>query len=330
MLHLLASSTIWYQTLQAATSLLLVTLGLYLPYRAGVLNLGGEGIMLAACFGAVLAEDKTGGGALAGTLAGAVSGILIAALFALLTVGLGANGLVVGLALNFATAGGTAVATTALYGISGAISTPNLRTLPTWHLPGFGRLPWIAQVVSGQTPLTYLSWAAAAAVAWYLHHTRAGLTIRAAGTRPDVVAGAGRSVTRVQWLCLTAGGALIGLGAAQLALSSVAQFSYNMTAGRGFVALALTLIAGTRSLLLVPLAIAFALFDIYGVNLQSAGLPAELSSVVPYAAVVVLLVLTRLLRRPGRGPGEPHPRASIAIAGAGQVTGDSLEEAGRP
>lgn len=331
MVHLLASATVWYQTLQAATSLLLVTLGLYLPYRAGVLNLGGEGIMLAACFGAVLAEDKTGGGALAGTLGGLATGALIAALFALVTIRLQANSLVTGLALNFAAAGGTAVATTALYGVSGAISTHNLRTLPAWNLPGLEQVPWLAHVISGQTPLTYLSWAAAGGLAWFLRHTRAGLTIRAAGTRHDVVTGAGRSVTRTQRTCLAAGGALIGLGGAQLALASAAQFTYNMTAGRGFIALALVLIAGTRSLMLVPLAVVFAFSEIYGTSLQSAGLPAELSGVLPYAAVVALLILTRL-RRPARAPGRQPARAPAAAteqAGGKAASAGSLEEAAR-
>jgi ABC-type uncharacterized transport system permease subunit len=327
MAQLLASSTLWHQTLQAATSLLLVTLGLYLPYRAGVLNLGGEGIMLAACFGAVLAEDRTGGGAIAGTLAGAATGMLIAGLFAVVSIGLRANVVVVGLALNFVASGGTAVATTALYGISGTISTPNLRALPTWNLPGLDRIPWIAHVISGQTPLTYLSWAAAAGVWWFLRHTKGGLTIRAAGTCADVVAAAGRSVACAQTLCLTAGGALVGLGAAQLALASAAQFTYDMTDGRGFIALALVLIAGSRTLLLAPLSVVFAFFDIYGVSLQSFGLPAELSSVVPYAAIVVLLVFTRL--RPRWARARPALAINTDEDGSAGMTAGNLEGTAR-
>lgn len=297
LVHLLTSSDTWFLTLQGAASLLLVTLGVYLQLRAGVLNLGAEGVMLFACFGAVLLEAKTGGSTLIGALGGAATGALVCAGFAWLTVTLRANSLVIGIALNFIAAGATATASSAIYGNAGTISTPDLGPLPEWHLPGIASLPWVGDVVSGQTPLVYLSLACALALTWWLANTRAGLTTRVTGARPEIAAAGGRPVGRTQWRALVGGGVLIGLGGAQLALAAAAQFTPEMTAGRGFIALALAMIVGTRSYLLAPLAIVFALFDALGVNLQQLGLPSELSLVAPYVAIVVMLLAPRVVAR---------------------------------
>jgi ABC-type uncharacterized transport system permease subunit len=293
LLHELQSTDLWFLTLQAATSLLLVALGLYLPLRSGVLNIGAEGVMLFSCFGAVLVEAKAGGNPYLGVIAGAATGAAVSAAFALLSVTLRANVLVVGIALNLLAAGGTATATAALYGTAATISTPELQPLPSWELPGLRALPWVGHVLSGQTPLTYLSWILAIVLSWWLAHTKGGLTLRVTGSRPDVADAMGRPAARTQWSALLAGGALIGLGGAQLALAAAAQFSQNMTSGRGFIALAIALIAGVRSVLLLPLAVAFALFDALGVDLQALGLPTELAGVLPYVAIIVMLLAPR-------------------------------------
>jgi simple sugar transport system permease protein len=154
-------------------------------------------------------------------------------------------------------------------------------------------MPWIGEVVSGQTPLTYLTWILAPAAAWWLASTKGGLTLRVTGSRPEIADAMGRPSARTQCLALIAGGAMMGLGGAQLALAAAPQFSPNMTSGRGFIALALALIANTRCALLLPLAILFALFDTLGVNLQNVGLPSELSGVLPYLTIVLLLLAQR-------------------------------------
>jgi simple sugar transport system permease protein len=295
MLHELQSTDLWFLTFQAATSLLLVALGVYLPLRTGVLNLGAEGIMLISCFGAVLVAAKTSGSTAFGVLAGAGAGMLVCAAFALASITLRANGLVIGIALNFLAAGGTATATAALYGVGGTISTSALQPLPAWDIPVVSDLPWVGAVLSGQTPLTYLSWLLAPAVALWLSRTRGGLTLRVTGSRPDVAEAMGRPVARTQWASVVVGGALIGLGGAQLALAAAPQFSPSMTSGRGFIALAVALIAGQRCTLLLPLAVVFSLFDALGVDLQDLGLPTELSGVLPYLAIVVLLLAPRVV-----------------------------------
>lgn len=322
MLHILSSSDLWFLTIQGASSLLLVALGVYLPLRAGVLNLSGEGQMLFACFGAVLLEAKLGGGWGWGVLGGVLAGILVSACFASCAITLRANTLVIGIAFNFLAAGATTTATSALYGTAGTISTPDLRALPTWSIPGLESVPWLGKVLSGQTSLTYLALALAVALTWWLTHTRWGLTARVTGSRPDIADAMRRPVTRTQWQALLIGGALVGLGGAQLALAAAAQFSPEMTAGRGYIALAIALIANPRTFLLAPLAVVFALFDALGINLQQLGLPPELSGVLPYVVIALLLLAPQGRRLSGaRSNGWRRLRAAGGAAQAHSPTG---------
>jgi general nucleoside transport system permease protein len=337
MLHQLLTANLWFLTLQAATPLLLVSLGVYLPLRAGVLNLGAEGVMLFGCFGAVLLEAKTGGSTALGVLGGAATGALVCTAFALLTVTLRANALVIGIALNFLASGATVTASTAIYGTAGTIATPNLAALPAWNIPTVSSIPWVGRVISGQTSLTYISIVIAVALAWALAHTRWGLTVRVTGSRPEIADAMRRAVSRTQWQTLVLGGALIGLGGAQLALAAAPQFTPDMTAGRGFIALALALIAGRHPIVLVPLAITFALFESLGINLQQFGLPAELSSAFPYVAIVLLLLAPKALQR-FRAVGTPEsttatqPAAPAAAGGGGNpaLDADVLSETATP
>lgn len=324
MTDLLLGADLWTSTLRGGAALLFVALGVYLPYRAGALNLGAEGIMLAGCYGTILVAAKTGGSPWLGVLAGMATGAAVAALLALLALGVGANLYVVGIALNFAVSGGTAVLTGILYGTAGTIASPSLNPLPKVGVSWDQTLPWLGQVLGSQTVLVYLSVAAAVAATWWINNWRSGVVLRATGTRPDVVQAQGFDVRRTQAIALTIGGALVGLGGAQLALAGTAQFTPDMTSGRGFVALTLIFVAGSRCGLLIPLAFVFAAFDAVGVNLQALDLPSELSSVVPYAAVILLLVVvTRgqdLLQRrkdvPATAPPGGPPQPSLAAAAA--------------
>jgi general nucleoside transport system permease protein len=330
--QLLVSSEVWALTLQDATALAFCVFGLYLPLRAGVMNVGAEGVMLISCFGAVLGEADSGD-VWVGVICGCLAGALVSSVFAALTVTLRADPFVLGIALNFIALGGTSVAAAAMYGISGTISVPDLAALPTWGPPLLGRVPWVDQALGGQTPLFYLAVLIAIALAWWLASTRGGLTVRAAGPRPDVVEARGRSVAAVRWATLVVGGMLIGLGGAQLALASAPQFTYDMTSGRGFIALALVLIVGARAWLLFPLAVAFAFFDGLGANLQTVGLPSELSDVLPYAAVVVLLVLPRTRQWVTRGSIQSdvdEPGGNAGAEGLSLVYGEGLSSSPSP
>ena len=291
MIDLLLGSDLWAQAFRNGSALLLVALGLYFPYRAGVLNLGAEGTMLLGCYGAVLVAAKLGGSPVAAILGGMLAGLAASLLFVVVTVVFRANRYVVGIALNFVASGGTAVLTSILYGTAGTITSSDLEPLPTLGLGWLDGVPWLHEVIGSQSYLVCAAVGFAVAGTWWLANTRGGVLLRATGSRSDVTSALGHSVARTQAAAILVGGALIGLGGAQLSMASAAQFTPDMTAGRGFVALALIFIAGTRCALLVPLALIFAMFDAVGVNLQALDMPTELSSVIPYVAVLVLLVI---------------------------------------
>lgn len=289
---------LWALTLQAATALLFVSLGMYLPMRAGVLVLGGEGIMLLGCFGAIAAQLLTGGGALAGIAGAVIAALLASAAFAAVAITAGVNAIVTGIALNFIAAGGTAVLTSVLFaGSGGSLFAPGLEPLGPVPLGAVQEIPWLGPVLGHQTFLFLLAILCVPGLTLWMRGTRGGLTTRVTGASASIAQAAGRPPARTRWLALIAGGVFIGLGAAQLALASVAQFSPGMTSGRGFIALALVLIAARRPWLLLPLAVVFAYFDTLGFNLQNIGLPTELSGVLPYVAILLMLVVPVLARR---------------------------------
>jgi simple sugar transport system permease protein len=308
MIHLLTSADLWFRTVQASTALLLVALGGYLILRSGVFHIGLEGTMLIGAFCAAVGAERTAA-PWVGIPAGALAGLAAALLFAALVVTWRANDLLVGIAINFLALGATGLALQLIYHVQGGLSSPRLGSLPTLALPGVDRLPWLGGVLSGQTVLTYASWLLAAALAWWIVHTRGGLTLRVVGLRPEIASALGRSVSRTQWLAIGCGGILIGLGGAQLALGEVAEFQEGMTDGRGFIALLLVLIAGRRAWLLAPLALGFALFDALGFSLQTVGLPDELSGVVPYVAVLLFVGLPHVVQRL-RGGAPEHAGAA--------------------
>ncbi len=293
MIDLLTSAVIWGRTLDAGTSLLLVALGGYLCVRSGVFNIALEGIMIFSCFAAVACSFWATNWGL-GVLGAVGTGVAVTGVLALMCVHLHADVLLVGLALNLLGLGATPLLLQWAFDIRGGFTSPDVRPLPHVDLPGIDAVPWFGDVVSGRSVLTYLAWLLTAAVTIWLGHTRSGMALRAVGLREEIATASGVPVRRVRTTALLVGGALVGLGGTQLALGDVAQFSENMTSGRGFVALAMVLIAARRVWTLLPLSIGFAVFDVVGLSLQSEGLWSELSYVLPYAAALAILLLARL------------------------------------
>jgi len=269
-----------------------------------VFVIGAEGIMLLGCFGAIAIPALLGGGWATGILGGIIVSGLAAAAFAAVAVGARVDTIISGIALNFVGSGLTSVLVALVFGAGGVIVASGVGALPSLAVPGLSLVPVLGDVFSGHSPLTYGGLVLAVGVALLLSRTRAGLTIRMTGFDPSVVREAGRSPEWTQVGAIVAGGALLGLAGAQLALAAAAQFSTGMTAGRGFIALAIVLIAGTRTWIALPLVAVFAIFDTLGFTLQNVGLPTELASVLPYLAILLLLAVLGRLPNSGRARAE--------------------------
>jgi ABC-type uncharacterized transport system permease subunit len=269
----------------ASTPLLLATAGELVVERAGVLNLGVEGMMIlgAACaFAGAYFTDST----LVGALAGSIAGALLALVFALLTLGLAVNQVATGLALTILGIG--------LSGLIGA-SFVGQRVTPAPHLaiPVLTDLPFVGRILFGQDVFVYGSITLIAGIWRFLYRTRAGLVLRAIGDNHTSAHALGYPVLKVRLLAVLFGGACAGLAGAYLPLAYTPFFIPGMTAGRGWIALALVVFASWLPLRLVGGAYLFGTVTILQLHTQALGLgiPSQLMSSLPYLATVVVLVL---------------------------------------
>lgn len=223
---------------RVATPLLLAALGETVAERSGVINLGIEGAMLAGALGAAL--GATAGGPWGGVAAALGAGLLVAACFAAVAVGAGADEIITGTAMTLASVGLTGAIYRRAYGPAGVgLSLP---TFPVVPLPGLSRLPLVGPALFQQTVLTYAAWLLVPILWWLLFRTRFGLGLRAAGESPEHARAAGVQVGRVRTIAVLIGGALAGLAGASLVLAQVGTFAEKMTAGRGFIAIAIVVL----------------------------------------------------------------------------------------
>ena len=279
--------------LAAATPLIIAALGELVAERAGVLNLGVEGMMVCGAAIGFAAAVETGS-TFAGALAGIGAGIALAALFGLLTVGLAANQVASGLALTILGLG--------LSGLVGAGYVGLKREpAPHLHLPVLTDLPIMGRLVFGQDGFVYAGLALALGVAWFLWRTRTGLILRAVGDDHTATHSLGLPVRLVRFLAVLFGGGCAGLAGAYLSLAYTPFWAPAMTAGRGWIALALVVFASWRPGRVVAGAILFGGATVLQLHAQASGigLPGQLLSALPYLATILALVLLSLGRRRG-------------------------------
>lgn len=287
----------------AATPLLLAALGELVTERAGVLNLGVEGMMLAGAVAGFFVTFATGSHTV-GILAAAAAGAAMASVFAVITLSLLASQVATGLALTIFGIGLSAL-------VGAPVVGETVPRLPRLDVPGLGDLPVLGPVLFGQDALVYLSLAATAGVAWFLARTRAGAILRACGENQEAAHALGYKVIRVRYLAVLFGGAMSGLGGAFLSLAYTPLWVEEMTAGRGWIALALVVFASWRPGFVLLGAYLFGGVTILQLHLQGVGLirlPSELLSMLPYLATIAVLVLTGLVARRRVGPaclGQP-------------------------
>jgi simple sugar transport system permease protein len=280
---LFASVDFWSAVLRIATPLVFGTLGALLCERAGVLNLGIEGIMVAGAFAGWLAVYQ-GAGLWAGVAAAALAGAAFGLLHALLTVSLALSQHVAGLGI-------TLFATSASY-YAYRVTFPNVTTPPT--IRPFAELSAIPiPVLSSQTALTWAALIAVPIVGWMLYRTPLGLALRMVGENPSAVEGQGIDVVRLRTGAVVAGSALMGVAGAFLTLSAFNAFYFNMVNGRGWICIALVVFAGWRPGKALAGALLFAFFDALQLRLQqqAGGIPYQLYLMAPYVLSIAALVV---------------------------------------
>ena len=281
---IVANASFWVAVLRIATPLLLGTLGVLLCERAGVLNLGIEGIMVAGAFAgwlAVYSGLPLWGGVAMAALTGAAFGLL----HALLTVGLALSQHVSGL--------GITLLATALSYYGYRIGFPKVNTPPT--ITPFGEMTGLGiPILDQQTPLTLLALLLVPLLAYLLYRTPAGLALRMVGENPHAAEGQGVSVAAVRTGAVVAGSALMGVAGSFLTLAAFNAFFFNMVNGRGWVCVALVVFASWQPGKALLGALLFAMFDALQLRLQQSGgatLPYQVYLMLPYVLAIVALVL---------------------------------------
>ncbi|MEL6791860.1 MAG: ABC transporter permease [Pseudomonadota bacterium] len=269
----------------ASTPVLFAALGELVVEKAGVLNLGVEGMMIVGAIGGFAAGVGTGSLTLA-ILAGAGSGALLALLFAVMTQYLMSNQVATGLALTLF---GLGVASLVGQGYAGVTLDVAVRL----EVPGLTDLPVVGPLLFGHDPLVYLSIAMTVGVWWFLNRSRAGLNLRAIGENHDAAHAIGYSVRLTRVAAILFGGAMAGIGGAYLSVVATPLWVEGMTAGRGWIALAIVVFAAWKPGRALLGAYLFGGVTIIQLNLQALGVPIESQylSMTPYLATIVVLVV---------------------------------------
>jgi simple sugar transport system permease protein len=315
-------SALFHSALLALTPILLAALGGAICERAGVFNIGLEGMMLIGCFSAVAGSWSTGSAWL-GVLFGALSSAAYAMILAVGTITLRGDAVVLGVALNLLAVGLTGFLLRTVFGVQGTFSDPRLAGLGDIGLPGLEAVPFVGPALSGHSPLVYVSWAAVAVASVFLARHPWGLRLRGVGEAPDAAATLGVSPAKYRYAAVLTSGLLCGLAGAQLALGNVTLFSENMTAGRGWIAVVAVMLGRALPLGVLLAALLFGVAEAVGFRLQGNGLPQQATDAAPYVVTLIALFLSTARRKRRKrlksvGPKArgPAPRDTEPLVGA--------------
>ncbi|MBW3621792.1 MAG: ABC transporter permease [Armatimonadetes bacterium] len=294
-------------TIKLSVPLLFAALGETVTERSGVLNIGVEGVMLTSAFFGFWVALATGNTSL-GIAAGVGSALAMTLLFGWLTVKIPADQIVVGMGINLLAVGLTGALYRILFGETGSALT--VTTLPPAPLPLLSDLPLIGPVFFRQNLLVYLSFACVPALAFLFYRTGAGLSLRAVGEDPKAADTAGVPVHRVRLAAVLAGGGLAGLGGAFLSLAHAHTFTEGMTAGRGFIALAIVILGRWSPWGALGASLLFGAASALQFTLQSQGFqaPYPFFLALPYVVTLAVLMGVRGTARAPAALARPYER----------------------
>lgn len=292
--EILLNASFWVAAIRIASPLIFATMGELICERAGVLNLGIEGIMTVGAFAGWFTV-YAGGGLWFGVCAAALAGAAFGLLHGFLTVPLGLSQHVTGIGI-------TLLATSLTYFsyrllLPEVTSPPKIEAFAPFAIPVLSDIPLIGPALFAQTPLTYLAFIAVGIVTWGLYRTPAGLAVRVAGENPAAVEAQGISVTLIRMAAVATGSALMAIGGAFLTMSAFNSFFFEMINGRGWICIALVVFGSWRPGKALLGAILFAAFDAYQIRLQQVAgdlVPYQVFLMLPYIlSILALIVVAR-------------------------------------
>ena len=289
-LRIICSTEFFYSIFRVTTPILLAALGAMITSRAGVVNIGLEGIMLFSALAGVVTSAWTQSAAV-GLLAAILVGVLISALMAYVMLVLRSDITLTGFAVNALGSGCTVFLLYVICNDKGISSSLASKVLPKVNLPLIQDIPFVGKVLSGHNIMTYVAFLLIIVIYWLVNKTPLGLRIRAVGENPHAAESVGIKVTRIQLIAMLISGVLADMAGAYMSMGYVSWFARDMMAGRGFIALAAQQLGQGTVVGSMLASLAFGAADSLANNLQALRLPSEFVQSIPYAVTIVGLVI---------------------------------------
>ena len=274
-------------TLRSATPVVLAAMGGLLTEHAGIMNIGMDGMILMGAFVAVAVSFTLSSAAL-GVVAAVAMGILVGLFFALFVVKLKSDEFIIGMALNTFAGALTVYLLRSIFGVKGTFSDKGIVGLPKIHLDFLDHIPFLGPLLNDNSMFVYVTWVLVFLTWLFLYRTPYGFWMRAAGEHPQSLETAGISPVRMKFLASVLCGIFCGFAGAHLSLGYLTMFTEGMSGDRGFIAFACVLfgMANPPKVFLAALLFGF----LQALGLQSVGVPADLTSIIPYASTVLMMV----------------------------------------
>ena len=282
-------------TLRTATPVVLCALGCLMTDQVGIMNIGVDGMMLMGAFFAVLGSYMFGSWVM-GLLFAMGMGVLLGLFYYVFSIKFKSDEFIIGVALNILAGGLTVFLLRTLFGVKGSFSSPRIVPLPTIHIPWLEQIPVLGAIISGNTLLVYVSWILVLVCWLFLYKTPLGFHLRASGESPEALRASGKSPERMKRLASVLCGVLATLSGAHLSLGYLTMFSENMSASRGYVAVACVIFGGGNPPRVFMAALLFGFIDALGMRMQKY-IPSDLTSMAPYVVTVVMMVVVVLTKR---------------------------------
>jgi ABC-type uncharacterized transport system permease subunit len=288
----LFDSALLASVMRALIPILLAALGGLICARAGVFNISLEGLMLVGAFSAVVGSYFSGN-AFIGVVAGVLGGVLFSTILAYGSINRKGDPIVLGIAINLFAVGITGFMLTALWSVRGVFQDPGIVGVKTAPVPLLSDIAWVGPSFFNLSVIGYIAILLVPVITVVLFRTPLGLRLRGVGERPLAASSLGVRSPVYQWGAVLVSGALCGLAGAQLALGNVVQFAENMTAGRGWIAVVVVMLARANPVGALGAALLFGFAEAVGFRLQGNGFPSQFTDAAPYVVTLIALILAR-------------------------------------
>lgn len=293
MINLLIGPLVMASTIRLMTPILFAAIGGSFGYKAGILNLGLDSFMAFSAFFSMYGSYLTGS-PFVGMVFGILTGVILSFVFGLFVIYFKSNQVVVGIALNLASWGGTTFLLSSVFNTRGVFIDPRIVSFKPLNPKLLSIVPYIKDVIANQNILVFLSFAALLLSQWAMFKTPFGLRLRGVGIKPQASQTLGINVNRYKWYATIICGALCGLGGSFLSIGGASMFSENMTAGKGFLALAAIMVGNGNPTAVFLACFVFGYTSALSVTLQSLGIPSQIVICIPYIVTVVVLFINSL------------------------------------